>query len=103
MPIAFAYSADAQRMIDEADERWIDEHGYADDNPLLDQIEHARDLLRDNPELGIEVRQDGRLRGVVRRLLLGSGWHIYYRFHAEQQHIEILAVWFASRGGGPPL
>jgi hypothetical protein len=44
-------------MIDEADERWIAEHGYADDNPLLGQIEHARDLLRDTPELGIEVRK----------------------------------------------
>jgi hypothetical protein len=44
------------------------------------------------------------LRGnVVRRVLLGSGWHLYYRFHAEQQHIEILAVWFATRGNRPPL
>ena len=86
-----------------ADERWISEHGYTD-NPLFHQIEHARDLLLDNPELGIEIPQDGRLRGVVvRRLLLGSSWHLYYRYENEQQLIEILAVWFASRGSGPPL
>ncbi len=103
MTITFAYSADAQRMLDEADERWIAEHGYAEDNPLFGQIERARDLLLDNPDMGIEVQHHGRLRSVVRRLLLGSGWHLYYRFHAQQQLIEILAVWFASRGGGPPL
>jgi plasmid stabilization system protein ParE len=103
VPIKFGYTVDAQRMVDEADERWISEHGYDGDNPLLSDIEHARDLLLDNPELGIAVQHDGRLRGVVRRLLLGSGWHLYYRFRVEQQQIEILAVWFAARGGGPPL
>lgn len=90
-------------MFDEADERWIAEHGYEEENPLFRQIEHARDLLLDNPELGIEIQQDGRLRGTVRRLLLGSSWHLYYRYTAERAQIEILAVWFASRGSGPPL
>jgi plasmid stabilization system protein ParE len=101
--IKFAYTADAQRMLDEVSERWIAEHGYAADNPLFNQIDQARDLLLEHPKLGIVVQQDGRLRGEVRRLLLGSGWHLYYRFQAEQQLVEILAVWFASRGSGPPL
>jgi plasmid stabilization system protein ParE len=100
--IKFTFSADAQRMLDAADERWISEHGYSD-NPLFDQIEHARDLLLDNPELGIKIPQGGRLRGVVRRMLLGSSWHLYYRYDDEKQLIEILAVWFAPRGSAPPL
>ncbi len=50
-------------MLDEADERWIAEHGFGEDNPLLRQIEHACDLLVDNPELGIADRHPG---GVVR-------------------------------------
>jgi plasmid stabilization system protein ParE len=101
--IKFTFSADAQRMLDGADERWIAEHGYAEENPLFRQIEHARDLLLDNPELGIKIPQDGRLRGVIRRLLLGSSWHLYYRYTAERELIEILAVWLATRGSGPPL
>ena len=33
-------------MLDEADERWIGEHGFLVDNPLLNEVEHAAALLR---------------------------------------------------------
>ena len=78
--ITIAYTIDARRMLDEADERWIAEHGFATDNPLLDQIEHAAEMLRENPQLAPLAHHRGRLRGEVRRLLLRSGWHLYYRF-----------------------
>ncbi len=81
-------------MVDEADERWIAEHGFLADNPLLGEILHASDLLRINPEIGVTVR---RGRSEIRRLLLHSGWHLYYRFRADRQLVEIVAVWFASR------
>jgi plasmid stabilization system protein ParE len=84
---------EARRMLDEADEHWIHEHGFLEDNPLLGEIEHAGELLR-APEIGVIVR---RARSVIRRLLLPSGWHIYYRFRADRQVVEILAVWFARR------
>jgi plasmid stabilization system protein ParE len=90
----------AQRMLDAADERWIGEHGLLVENPLLDQIAHASDLLRANPGLGTIVR---RGRSVIHRLLLPAGWHLYYRFLADRQVVEILAVWYASRGDEPPL
>ncbi len=44
---------EAQRLIDEADERWSTEHGFDAVNPLLDGILHAAELLRENPELGV--------------------------------------------------
>ncbi len=103
MTIAIVYTVDARRMLDEADDRWIAEHGLLIDNPLLGEVEHAGDLLCENPQLGIAVHHRGRLRGDVRRLLLRSGWHLYYRFRAEDKLIEIIAVWFASRGKEPPL
>lgn len=87
-------------MVDEADERWATEHGFLADNPLLDEVLRASDLLRTNPQIGVVVR---RGRSEIRRLLLHSGWHIYYRFHIDRQLVEILAVWFASRGSAPPL
>ncbi len=39
----------ARRMLDAADERWVDEH--VADNPLFEQITHASELLQANPEL----------------------------------------------------
>ena len=60
-------------MVDEADERWVAEHGLLANNPLLDEILHASDLLRTNPQIGVVVR---RGRSEIRRLLLHSGWHL---------------------------
>lgn len=39
-------------MVDEADERWIAEHGLLAENPLLDEILRASDLLRTHPQIG---------------------------------------------------
>jgi plasmid stabilization system protein ParE len=91
---------EAQRMLDEADEHWVAEHGFLADNPLLNEILHASDLLRTNPRIGVVVRRGG---SEIRRLLLHSGWHLYYQFKEDRQLVEILAVWFASRGSTPPL
>jgi len=93
---------EAQRLIDEADERWSTEHGFDAVNPLLDGILHAAELLRENPELGV-VYSPGGFRNEVRRLLLRSGWHVYYRFNSNRNLVEIVAIWFANRGSGPPL
>lgn len=90
-------------MLDEADERWIAEHGLATDNPRLDQIAHAAERLRANPQLAPVVHHRGHRHGEVRRLNLRSGWHLYYRFRPDRDLIEIVAVWFANRGSAPPL
>jgi plasmid stabilization system protein ParE len=100
VPITVEMLPEAQRMVDEADERWVTEHGFLADNPLLDEILRASDLLQANPQIGVVVR---RGRSEIRRFLLHSGWHLYYRFRADRQLVEILAVWFASRGSTPPL
>lgn len=44
--ISIAYSVDAQRMLDEADERWIAEHGFLVDNPLVAEIQRPRSTRR---------------------------------------------------------
>jgi hypothetical protein len=51
VPITVEILPEAQRMVDEADERWVAEHGLLADNPLLDEILHASDLLRTNPQM----------------------------------------------------
>ncbi|MGE0400551.1 MAG: hypothetical protein AB7T06_27830 [Kofleriaceae bacterium] len=102
MTITIEFSLDAAAMLDEADERWISEHGFADDNPLLIEVVRAKALLRETPELGLVYRR-ARFQRDVRRLLLRSGWHLYYTFDPERGVVVIIAVWFATRGSGPPL
>jgi plasmid stabilization system protein ParE len=97
------FSEDARRMLFEADERWVAEHGLFAENPLIDEAEHATKLLADNPQIGKRYR---RMRGPqpeIRRLLLATGWHLYYSVDATGARVQILAVWFASRGSDPAL
>jgi plasmid stabilization system protein ParE len=93
-------SQQAQAMLDEADERWISEHGFDKENPLLVEVGRAADLLRENPELGVVYRQN-TFRRDVRRLLLRSGWHLYYTLDSERASIVIVAVWFSNRDAQP--
>jgi len=95
--VALIYSVDARRMLDEIDERWIAQHGLSEANPLLDEVQDAATRLRANPQLGRIVPA----RKQIRRVLLRSGWHLYYRYSADL--IEIIAVWHASRSNRPPL
>lgn len=89
-------------MLDEADERWIAEHGFDADNPLLEEVAGVADLLRETPELGVLYRA-GRFRREVRRLLLRCGWHVYYSFDRARNAVVIVAVWYGARGTGPPV
>ena len=95
-------SREAQAMLDEADEQWGAEHGFDADNPLLNEVARAADLLRENPELGVLYRGQS-FRRDVRRLLLRSGWHLYYTHDSERSSIVIVAVWFSNRGADPAL
>jgi hypothetical protein len=64
----------AQRQLDAADERWVDEHGLFADNPLFEQISHARTLLADNPQLGNwRHSRCGSKAGAAERPLLCPG------------------------------
>ena len=88
-------------MLGEADDRWIAEHGFVD-NPLWAQVALASARLSENPRIGKIYGRD-RSGDVIHRLLLESGWHIYYSFDAPRNRISIVAVWFAQRGSEPPL
>ena len=89
-------------MLDEADERWISGHGYDAENPLLNEVSEAVALLRAAPELRVSYHQE-RFRRGLRRLLLRSGWHLYYSYDQSRSVIVIVAVWFAARGTGPSV
>jgi hypothetical protein len=46
-------------MLDDADERWVAEHGYFAANPLVEEAERATEMLRHNPDLGVRFRACG--------------------------------------------
>jgi hypothetical protein len=101
VPAGIELSLQASTMLEEADERWTAEHGFFAENPLFEEIDRAAGLLRGTPELGV-VYRGARFHREVRRLLLRSGWHLYYSFDRARNVVVIVAVWYASRGSSPP-
>jgi hypothetical protein len=89
----------ALRMLEEADDHWAGTLSRGDD-PLLEDVAHAMDLLRETPALGIVVR---RGPGETRRLLLRSGWHLYDSYRPRLRIVTIVAVYYARRGRTPAL
>ena len=91
MPRARRQAAAVQRW-------WTDNRRLA---PMMFRDELARviGLLEDNPELGIAVA--GR---EARRLLLPDTKQLLYdRIRPRAKRIEVIALWGAARGTGPPL
>lgn len=97
------FSDDARRMLLEADDRWVAEHGVLAANPLVEEAEHAIEVLGRDPQLGKRYRSARGRQPEIRRLLLPTGWHLYYSVDASRSHVQILAVWFAARGNDPVL
>ena len=63
---------EAQRLIDEADERWSTEHGFDAVNPLLDDILHAK---HGRPlELGNGSRWTEKQKGLASLRDLSVSW-----------------------------
>jgi plasmid stabilization system protein ParE len=67
---------------------------------LADELESAFALIRELPNAGEPVFHS--TVGGVRRILLGRvGYHLYYR--VDQKVVEILALWYSSRGESPQI
>ena len=44
-----------------------------------------------------------RFEGVRRLFLSRTGYHLYYRVNEAERQVEVLALWHARRGEGPPV
>ena len=66
---------------------------------LRDELARVIGLLQDNPELGIGVQG----REIRRVLLPDTEQFVYYRVRPRAKRIEVIALWGATRGAGPPL
>jgi plasmid stabilization system protein ParE len=98
--VKFEISRRARRQIDRIHAWWTDSRAAAR-SLFLDELEKAEQLLLANPLLGIV--HTAHPSGEIRRLLMKTEHHLYYRYLADRNEIVVLAVWGATRKRGPKL
>ncbi len=69
---------------------------------IREDLERASTLIARQPEIGARA-SNVSLPGVRRVHLARIRYDLYYRVVDEPQRLEVLALWHASRGSGPPL
>lgn len=86
---------------------WWRENRAAASDLFMQSIDAAFGQLAANPLAGpryLELDEEVDERFEVRRLLLRRcRYHVYYRFDANLDRVEVLAIWHTSRGHGPVL
>ncbi len=96
------------RIQPEADEqaRTIDQwwriNRAAAPNLFADELAAAFVLLSGAPGVGRRY-QARSIPGLRRVMLPSTRYHVYYVFDGEHGEVNVLAIWNASRGKGPPL
>ena len=79
---------------------WWSQHRPAAPGAILEDVDHGLELLRAQPDLGTMART-ATLPGVRRITLPRIRYYLYYRVTGET--LQVLALWHASRGAGPPF
>lgn len=89
--------ADAQiRAIDE----WWRRNRSASPKLFAEELAASFDIIGHTPKIGRPYRHSP-VPGARRVLLQGTRYHVYYVPRADD--VQVLAVWHAQRGVGPPL
>jgi plasmid stabilization system protein ParE len=83
-------------------ERWWAEHRPAARQLFEEELRHALAQIRSAPNLGTIFQSTKTGREYRRVLMLGTGYHVYYRV-VDDEHVRVVAVWSAVRGRSPRL
>jgi len=91
--------SDAQEQADAADDWWR-ENRPAAPNRFIEEFDAALDELLRVPDLwpfaGLNEVPSAR-----RRVLLVTGYAVYYCYDPKADHVDVIAVWSTRRGRGP--
>jgi len=69
---------------------------------FAEEVERAFQLIRALPGVGERVAHPEHPE--LRRVLLDRiRYHLYYVLSADEEAVDVLAVWHTSRGSGPSL
>jgi len=100
-PLPVTFTALAARHIRKAEEWWRENRMLAP-NAVRQELERALMLIAGQPRIGsraINVQTPG-----VRRIFLPIiKQHLYYHILESPDRVEVVALWHARRGKGPPI
>jgi plasmid stabilization system protein ParE len=91
----------AARQIREAEEWWR-KNRTAAPNAVRQQLDRAFTLIASQPRIGGRAT-NVRLPDVRRIFLPIIKYHLYYHVVSLPEHVEVVALWHARRGEGPPI
>jgi len=94
-------AAVANQQIREA-ESWWKQNRPAAPGAIAEELERASTLIASQPRIGTRARNVA-LPGVRRLYIARIRYYLFYRVADDPPRIEILSLWHASRGSGPPL
>lgn len=99
MRLHLLVSKEAERQIRTA-AKWWNENRPAARGLLRQELTQAFQLVTTQPGIGTRAF-DASIQGVRRIYLFRVRYNLYYR--EMNQAVEVLALWHASRGEGPPI
>ncbi len=83
----------------EARQWWL-ENRHRAPNAFVEELRRGFQLITGHPLLGARAT-NVKLAGVRRIHLSRVRYHIYYR--VTDDSVEVIALWYSSRGSPPPL
>lgn len=87
-------------QIDQANDWWLANRPMAP-HTLVEELERGFDLLRTLPGAGQRVAHPRHPK--LRRLHLGRVRYFLYYLEADDENLDVLALWHSSRGSEPPV
>jgi plasmid stabilization system protein ParE len=100
-PLLVQVTALAAQHIREAEDWWR-ENRLAAPNAVRLELQRAFVLVAGQPRIGSRAT-NVKLTGVRRIFLPRIKYHLYYHVLTLPERVEIVALWHARRGEGPPI
>jgi len=100
-PLPVQVTALAAHHIREAEDWWR-ENRQAAPNAVRFELQRALLLIAGQPRIGSRAT-NVKLAGVRRISLAKIKYHLYYHVLAKPERVEVVALWHARRGQGPPI
>ena len=100
-PLRVEITTLAARHIRKAEEWWRINRTAAP-HALRQELQRAIVLIASQPRIGSRA-MNVKLPGVRRIYLPIIKQHVYYHLCGEPEYVEIVALWHARRGKGPPI
>ena len=100
-PLPVTFTALAAQHIRKAEAWWRINRTLAP-NAVRQELERALTLIASQPRIGSRA-MNVKLPGVRRIFLPKIKQHLYYHVLESPDRVEVVALWHARRGKGPPI